>query len=304
MPILNLKGAEEVRNAITKKQQREIKDLYKQVEINIQERMKQLNGRKNISSLMRTDYLLELEKEIHQQIEQMSPRIQNLTVDGMSEVSQAVVLSTRRVLRKLGINTYGILMNVPHDIVSSIATGNVYKNGWNLSNRIWGIQNKTMKDIHSIIAKGVAENKSVYDIAKDLEVFVNPSASKNWDWNKVYPGTNRKIDYNAQRLARTLTQHAFQQSTLKCNNPNPFVTGYIWHSADIHGRTCEECRNRDGMFFDKDDVPMDHPNGLCTILPYVEDDLVSIAEKIADWNEAPEGTYPEIDEFYTFLRTN
>ena len=58
------------------------------------------------------------------------------------------------------------------------------------------------------------ENCSYYEIAKDLESYVRPNARLPWnlrmaDGKKIY---KKQIDYNAQRLARTLVQHGYQQS--------------------------------------------------------------------------------------------
>jgi len=51
---------------------------------------------------------------------------------------------------------------------------------------------------------------------------------------------------------------------------------------------------RDGRVFQKGNLPMDHPNGMCTIEPVVVDDMI---DQLADWFNSPDGTYPEIDEF-------
>ena len=304
LPVLSLKDSETARNAITKRQQKQIRKLYRDVAKDIAKETKALKSRTNISSIMRTQYLKELENQIAVEVSKISTELQRITQNGMKDVAKATTNETLERLSKLGFQTKGLLSNVPANVVRNIATGQVYTTGWSLSQRIWGIEQKTLQDIHTVIAKGVAKNASVYEIAKDLEKYVDPSAAKKWDWNKVYPGTSRKVDYNAQRLARTLTQHAFQQATKECNDPNPFVDGYIWHSAMIHGRTCSTCMDRDGMFFKKDEVPMDHPQGLCTIMPYVSRDLSFVANQIADWTEAPQGTFPEIDQFWEYLKRN
>ena len=304
MPTLKLKDAEEARNAIMKSQERKIKKLYIDAAREVAARAQALSHRTNISSQMRVVYLAQLERQLNVEIERISAELTNITRSGMRNVSRAVVDNSLSNLRFFGMNTTGLLSRVPDDVVRNIATGNVYQNGWNLSRRIWGIQEKTMQDIHTVIANGIAQNKSAYDIAKDLERYVNPRAAKSWEWGRVYPNTNRRVDYNAQRLARTLTQHAFQQSTERVNNPNPFISGYEWHSALIHGRTCAECEARNGTIYAKGEVPMDHPQGLCTILPVVEKSLTEVANQIADWNESETGTYPEIDAFYEWMRRN
>lgn len=304
LPVLSLKDSETARNAITKQQQKQIRKLYREVAKKIAKEAKSLKGKTNVSSLMRTQYLRILEEQITAEINKISTELHQITNSGMTQVAQAVTKESLEWLSEIGFGTVGLMSNVPADVVRNIATGQVYKTGWSLSKRIWGIEQKTLNDIHTVIAKGIANNASVYEIAKDLEKYVDPKAIKKWDWNKVYPGTSRKVEYNAQRLARTLTQHAFQQATKACNDPNPFVDGYIWRSALAHGRTCSVCMERDGTFFKKEDVPMDHPQGLCTILPYVKQDLSSVADQIAEWTKAPQGTFPEIDRYWEYLKRN
>ena len=158
---------------------------------------------------------------------------------------------------------------------------------------------KTHKDIDKIVAEGVALNKSAYDIAKDLERYINPTARKEWDWSKVYPGTNRVIDYNAQRLARTLVAHAYQQSLERTCEKNPFVTGYKWVSANSD-RTCELCKERDGQIYEKGDLPLDHPNGLCTFIAVIPDSMTDISNRLADWAKGKSDS--ALDEFAESLR--
>lgn len=50
----------------------------------------------------------------------------------------------------------------------------------------------------------------------------------------------------------------------------------------------------DGVHYKKTELPMDHPNGMCTMEPVVVDNIV---DQLADWFNSPDGTYPEIDAF-------
>ncbi|MFR3483130.1 MAG: hypothetical protein ACLTXL_06365 [Clostridia bacterium] len=87
---------------------------------------------------------------------------------------------------------------------------------------------------------------------------------KPWNWGVVYPGVNRQVDYNAQRLARTAVTHAYQLSLQRSTRDNPFVRGYRWHSSNS-GRVCPLCRKQDGTVFEKVICPLDHPNGMCVV---------------------------------------
>ena len=55
---------------------------------------------------------------------------------------------------------------------------------------------------------------------------------------------------------------------------------------------CEICEERDGKEFDKDDLPLDHPNGMCTFEAVMES-MDTIGERLGDW--AAGKADPEID---------
>lgn len=291
MPELRLLEAEKVRKKITVSQERHIRQLYREALGHVKDWSKSLEGRDNVSSVLRRHYLDQMEKELSEEMEKIGKDIESTILDNISLTAAAVVKDTNSALNGFGLYLNGAYSFVPTDVVQAIATGQIYSGDWTLSNAIWQHSKKSQQDIHDIIAKGVLENKSSFDIAKDLEKYVNPSAVKPWDWGKVYPGTARKIDYNAQRLARTLVSHAYQQSFVKTTKDNPFFEGYKWLTANNH-RVCPICIDRaenvhvegfpEGVY-SKDDVPLDHPNGQCTLAVYMTQDTDQIVDALVNW---------------------
>ena len=133
-----------------------------------------------------------------------------------------------------------------------------------------------------MIERGIVAQKSAYELAKDLEMYVNPKAKKPWEWQKVYPNCNRVVDYNAQRLARTSVTHAYQLSFQR-------ATKIIrsWNSTSGIRPMLERranCVQREmGKLFDKDKLPLDHPNGMCVVTAVIPKELDEIAEELNDW---------------------
>ena len=70
------------------------------------------------------------------------------------------------------------------------------------------------------------------------------------------------------------------------------MTGFIWHASGP--RPCHLCEERDGQFYTKEELPFDHPNGMCTFETAIDPDIDSC---LAAWFWAPAGTYPEIDRY-------
>lgn len=291
MPELRLLTAERARNKLTAAQERQIRKLYREALKEVQEWSKKLEGRDNISSILRRQYLDQMEKELSEAMERIGKEVESLIKSTVSSTAAAVVKDANRLLNAMGIDLHTAYSFVPVDVVQAIAMGEIYTGDWTLSKAIWKQSKKAQQDIHEIIAKGVLENKSSYEIAKELEKYVDPSARKPWDWGKIYPGVHKKVDYNAQRLARTLVSHAYQQSFVRTTKDNPFFEGYKWLNSGNH-EVCDICRDRANKVhakglpagvYPKDKVPHDHPNGKCTLSVYTTRNTDSIVDSLLDW---------------------
>lgn len=294
---LVFKNADAAKNAIMASQKKEIAALYKNWADEIGERAKYYSHKSTASAPVSERYYKELKKQLRATSQQVSNEVYKKIKNNIYTISDAVVKDNIKWLESFGFNKDGLnaaFSYVPDEIVRNLITGQIYESGWSLSSRIWSDNELVLKDIYRIMAKGVAEQKPIYEIAKELEVYVNPN--KKLPWNLIAPDGvkiyKKAVDYNAQRLARTLVQHGYQQSFIATTQKNPFITEYIWRSNG--SRVCPLCLDRDGMHFKKDELPMDHPNGMCTMEPVVVDNMV---DQLADWFNNPDGTYPEIDDF-------
>lgn len=290
MAKLNLKPAEQIRVQLTLKQQKQIEQIYKGVAKDIDQRIKKIP---NVSSAPLQRYYLEnLNKQVLDELNKASSGLQDMIEGNMKSVAESVIDSTLDFAQKVGLSVEGLYSRVPDDIIKAVATGQLYDGDWTLSKAIWKDHMKTQYNVNTVVAKGIAENKSAYDIAKDLEKYVDPFAAKDWDWSKVYPGVSKKIDYNAQRLARTMVSHAYQQAFVRSTIKNPFVTKYRWDASNS-ARVCPICAERDGQLYDKNDLPLDHPNGMCTFEAVIPDSMEDIADRVADWAYGADD--PELD---------
>lgn len=298
---LVFKDAEEAKKSIMVEQQREIAKLYEDWADDIAKQAEYYSHKFNSSAYVSERYYKQLRRQLRKTSQEVSNEICNRIKSNMYLISNEVVKSNVKWLKSFGFSEEGLnatFSYVPKDTVERLVTGQIYKSGWSLSKRIWGDNEQTLKDIYQVMAKGIAEQKPIYDIAKDLESYVRPNARLPWnlrmaDGVRIY---KKQVDYNAQRLARTLVQHSYQQSFVSTTKDNPFILDYVWRANG--SRVCELCMSRDGVHYKKDDLPMDHPNGMCVIEPSIDKDMNG---KLADWFNSPDGTYPEIDEFASNL---
>lgn len=291
------KNAEKVRDSITESQKKAIAQLYNDWAKDIAKMAEYYKNKTTASSPLSERYYKELMEQLTKTSHEVSNEIYKGLKQSMYIVSDAVIKDNAEWLQKFGFPKDGLnaaFSYVPDSVVRSIVTGQVYDSGWSLSKRIWGDNEQTMQDLYRIVAGGVAKQTPIYDIAKQLEKYVKPEAAKQWnltdkDGRKIYP---RSVDYNAQRLARTLIQHSYQQAFTAVNEKNPFVIDYIWNANG--SRVCELCLSRDGQHFKKDELPLDHPNGMCVMEPNISENMT---QQLVDWFNSDDGTYPEIDEF-------
>lgn len=295
-PSLNLNSAENIMSKIDKKRAAEIRKMFSDMAKEVAKKAEQLKGKDKISSAIQQQYLQDLEKELKKQMNADFAKLRNNIEGDIEETAKSVIACVREFEESIGLPISKAWLNVPVDAVTAVAGGDLYAGNWTLSSRIWGVEQKVLKDIHTVVAKGIAENMSAYDIAKDLEKYVNPRAKKDWSWSKVYPGTNKRVDYSAQRLARTMVTHAYQFSFQQSTKDNPFITKYKWISSH-DDRVCEICKKRNGKLFDKDKVPLDHPNGRCTLVSVFDKSMSRIGDDLAKWYKSPQGTMPKIDEY-------
>lgn len=155
--------------------------------------------------------------------------------------------------------------------LEKILKGTAYPDGYTLSQRIWSNSQAVHRDIHAIIMNGMQQGKSIADISDSIARFVDPRASK--DWNKLmddgYTVHRRNVEYNSQRLARTVAQHSYQQATEDRARQNPFIVGLRWIANG--SRPCPICTARDGTVYEVGQAPLDHPNGMCVLEPVIDD---------------------------------
>lgn len=308
------KIAKEIRKRVSRltlQQQRELLQLYDDV---IKELAKKAgkSKSKNLTERWAKDYLKELEKAK----KELSKDIFYETHGAIGRAAKFGIETIERIMAmifsKAGIDPGDhfttMFSQVRDKVVKDIVSGNLYKDKRTLSNRIWNYTNEFGQDIQYMVNRGLLEKKSAIELAKDLEEFVKEPAKRETTWGKVYPNLkNKRVDYNAMRLARTSINHAYQTASIQSSNMNPFVEGIEWRSAMQHGRTCEVCMERHGKIYPIDDVPLDHPNGLCTMIPYISKSLDEVAAELRNWidgsaNQKLDIWYNKYGEYFAFKK--
>lgn len=242
----------QLRDRISRRQERAIKQLYRGVLSSLykeEQRLKRLGQSDSIRMIQVRELRSTAIKLLRQVTNQLTPHAQA----GIEEVVKAT------------LELYGRNTAVAQSVTMSFITGNVYGGGWSLSSSIWGSNSRQVRDIYNIVARGNLLGYSFEQIADQLKKYVNPDKLYDWDGPGNLRIYSHSIDYNAQRLIRTLLTHAYQYSQWLMTHNDVGILGYRWHAQGP--RACPICRERSGVIFPVNDVPWDHPNGMCYIEP-------------------------------------
>ena len=277
---------------ITKRQQRQIAAAYQEIAEDME---RQLAGKSKRSLTYRwlQDYAMALRRGS----KALYAGLEDVVTGNMLDIAQAVVGVQMSFFGETVPEISGrfsdVFSSIPQRAVNELMHGGVYQDFTGLSERLWDYRRKFDRDISEIVNNGITAQRNAFDLAKDLEQYLHPGAVHPWEWSKVYPGVNKTVDYSAQRLARTSVTHAYQLSTVRATRQNPFVEAYRWLSSG--GRACPLCMERNNKLYPKDAVPLDHPNGMCTIIPEIKKSYEQIADELGEW--AAGGENPALDQW-------
>ena len=275
--------AENYRAVVVSQQEKTIRKFYEDLLKDIQKQIKSLDAKSDETNRV---YLNSLKNEINSKVRQINLQTGSIITNGVSSVTERVLQNNQVFLNNLGFAEYTYNPQLVVSMSDFVVSGKLYGNKWSLSSSIWGNNLRTQRDINQIVARGIVQNKSTYEIAKQLEKYVNPDVKL-----PVQSGVMGEVDYNAQRLARTMVQHAYQEAFVEATKDNPFVEAYQWITSGM-SNVCALCIEREeadeyGLgpgIYPKDALPLDHPNGNCTFDIVTSWDEESAREAVFDWN--------------------
>lgn len=288
--------AEKDREMIIRMRQRATARSFERMRAKIDEQIATMNM-STVSERAKRQQLEEIRNELQKALGTFYSDLEDGLKSDMVSIGESVLSDSEAFYKSLNMPISMSITSFPVEIMENVINGTVYKEKWFLSSALWGDYQSKLDDINTVVSEGIGLNKSIYNIAKDLEKYVDPNARKDWSWAKVYPGTAKTVDYNAQRLARTLVSHAYQQNVVRQAQANPFASGVKWEASGGE-RMCEICEERDGKIFPVDDVPMDHPNGMCTFSVETPS-MMEMSDILADWvNGEPTDWDDQLNAYY------
>lgn len=259
---------------LTKKQQQQIIQVYKKAYMDtINRGIKNAYGDSKAVKNLTAAYSQQIYDELLKVVMKYNSKVANDLADINKQMMQLLMGDEYQQIKDQVDKLVDI---VNADTVEQIIRGKVYEDRKGLDKRLWSCTNTSGEKIENAVASCMTEGMSAADMAENLKEFAM-GGHHTWSRNKIREklgsGYARKysggLDYESLRLARTTITHQAQVETINTKKVNPYMGGVQWHSNHEAGRTCDACNALDGRLFiiDKEDIPLDHPNGACWLEP-------------------------------------
>jgi len=194
----------------------------------------------------------------------------------------------------------------------------VWQDGYNFSDRIWGFPGSDKQpylpgfakhwefDVKKIVTMGLAQNRDVLQIAKDLTVYaVHGKKGVMKRYGDLVEGTSafakripKHIDWRALRLARSELFISLQDAAKFQGKMNPAVRKYKWNLTGGVTRPADDpCPDiaADSPYLVEEVPDYPHPNGMCYITHIIigRDEFVN---DLVDWGQGV--GVPYLDNWY------
>lgn len=321
--IIPYNASKEERDRITAEREKKLYQSFENMRKQIDDQIQTMNF-STVSERVKRQQLEEIRHELQKQLQGHYNALEAGLKNDMVEVGGAVLKESEAFYSALQMPIGMSITSFPVEIMNNVVNGSVYQEKWYLSKALWGDYTEKLDQINEVISNGIGLNLPSFEIAKQLEQYVDPSAmtpsktivthclqdpvtgklysmdyvkrhpEKDWTGFKEKDSKFRygKVDYNAQRLARTLINHAYQQNVVHQAQANPFATGVRWDASGGE-RMCEICEERDGKIFPADDVPLDHPNGMCTFEVVTDLNMMEMSNVLVDFVKGEPTAYDD-----------
>ena len=188
-----------------------------------------------------------------------------------------------------------------------------YGDNLTYSKRIWNSSKLFERDIRNVVAEGLARNRDVVNIARDIEVYVRKDKVTlakryaNIDQSPIRPGEtveewqarvkkfkrriSTNVEYNSLRIVRSMTQGAIQDSNIACASYSPSVVAFKWNLSPIHiiYSICEDIVAGNPWTYEMFPYSTPpHPN--CnSFVTYIEKPIAEFTKDLKKWVNNPGG---------------
>lgn len=257
----------------------------------------------------------------------VQPALQKVDSQNKNEILRRSAAQNDKVLVE-DKHTLDFIFNPQLQALLDAAQRHIYKDGLQLSQRIWKLDQESVDGIDRVLAAGVANGASAWDIAQQAEQYLGADKDlPRWTRTRLYGLTkkdiasgdltgllrdpehrSRGVSYNALRLARNEIQTLHAQTTDAMMQRMPWIEQEQINLSPSHpvDDECDEVagggENGDGVY-PKGEIELPiHVQCLCfkTAVQMNPDEFV---DSLRGWVDGSQ-PWPEMDQFAAGLGGN
>lgn len=209
------------------------------------------------------------------QLETVYADVLDRVEDAAGKVMEAVVTDVNRFLRSVGVEKHYSCSSVKDKVRNLVIGGDMYDDRRGLASRFISELSLVSEKLRHIVELGISKRLEFDEISGDIRAFLDPYTRPDSSFRIKYPQGVSDAFSGLKTLIVTTMTHVYQQTVLLVSEHCPFIQVFYWKTSGMHN-VCPVCRERQNTdkygygkgMIPKDKVPMDHPNGRCTLIPY------------------------------------
>lgn len=210
-----------------------------------------VDGKLNLSSEQRYNVLLQLERQLSEQMQELGEKTVNKTTEILTDVYNESYAKTAFVIDK-GTQAFQSFSLLKPEIVKAAVTAPI--EGKTFSNRIWANVDDLAVRVKRDVEKALIQGQSVEKLARSIKSTFGSAA------------------YQAKRVISTETARAVSAAQNEIYRTSGVVRRVMW-DATLDRKTNEEDSALDGKMWDMNEthpMPPLHPNCRCCLIPVVD----------------------------------
>lgn len=210
-----------------------------------------VDGKLNISSEQRYNVLLQLERQLQEQMQVLGDKTINKTTDILTDVYNESYAKTAFVIDK-GTQVFKSFSLLKPEIVKAAVTAPI--EGKTFSSRIWSNVNDLAVRVKRDVEKALIQGHSVEKLARRIKSAFGSTA------------------YQAKRVINTETAKVVSTAQNEIYRTSGVVKRIMW-DATLDSKTNEEDAALDGKMWDINEphlIPPLHPNCRCCLIPVID----------------------------------
>lgn len=294
-----------------------MQEVYRQAAAQVADKLKALAGQniatETILSMQSLQIQLEASaKMVEDALKKVVPTAVQLGQDKFNKINREYLLDisqyTNGLITQTGIRA--MITAVNNDVMMSIVS-RIYQDGYSFSERVWRAGKEFQDNIKNIISAGIAQNRDILDIARDLNAYVRTDKlTLIKRYGDLLKGTKefakrirKNIYFPSLMLIRSELYASLMDNAKLTGQYNPGCSGlWDWVRTGLTDWNCLCPEHADNGPYTLDKIPAyPHSLCLCKLVPRLRNQTDFIND-LKTWGQGNSVDY--LDKWYQNIYPN